>query len=70
MGPLPESIKPSAARGAAQIAKVICDSPVAQYEGALEQLEQFGLLSATGPKREVFRITATGYDFADSYTKG
>lgn len=33
MSPLPESIKPSAARGAAQIAKLICDSPVILVEG-------------------------------------
>ncbi|SCB55046.1 hypothetical protein GA0061098_103420 [Bradyrhizobium shewense] len=35
------------------------------WEGALEELENDGLIKATGPKRQVFQVTREGYDMAD-----
>lgn len=37
----------------------------ATWEGALSELEVQGLLEAAGPKRQVFKITRTGYAVAD-----
>jgi hypothetical protein len=38
---------------------------VAKWTGALEILENLGLIEATSYKREVFRVTDSGYDAAD-----
>lgn len=38
---------------------------VAIWEGALEELESNGLLSSSGGKGEVFRLTRKGYELAD-----
>jgi hypothetical protein len=53
MGPLPESIKPSAARGAAQIAKFICDSP-----GSSSCLDRIGSVDLSNMRAKVaFDVT-------------
>lgn len=43
------------------------DSPrsVATWEGAINELEQYGLIHSPGTKRQVFRVTRKGYEVAD-----
>lgn len=38
------------------------------WEGAIEELEKFGLIKDKGYKREVFAITKTGFDLAELIT--
>lgn len=38
---------------------------VAIWEGAINELEQFGLIHSPGTKRQVFRVTRKGYEVAD-----
>lgn len=42
---------------------------IARWEAALEQLEGGRLITALGPKREIFEMTAMGYEVADEITK-
>jgi hypothetical protein len=35
------------------------------WDGALRELESLRLIEATGPKREIFRLTREGYELAD-----
>lgn len=35
------------------------------WTAALEELEREGLLSSTGPKRNIFKVTREGYELAD-----
>jgi hypothetical protein len=39
---------------------------VAQINGAIEELEKYDLIRATNPKRELFNITANGYNIIDN----
>ena len=41
----------------------------AKWMGALEELEDCGLVQAASYKREVFTVTREGYDYADSITE-
>lgn len=37
----------------------------ARWEGAVDELEQLGLIAAQGNKREIFKVTRDGFDMAD-----
>lgn len=37
----------------------------ARWEGAVDELEQLGLIAAQGNKREIFKVTRHGFDMAD-----
>lgn len=39
---------------------------IAKWEAAIDQLEELGLIVARGYKREIFEMTAKGYEVADS----
>jgi len=41
---------------------------IAEFEGAVEELERFGLIKDQGYEREVFKVTREGFEKADSIT--
>ncbi len=41
----------------------------ARWEGAVDELEQLGLIAAQGNKREIFKVTRGGFDAADQIAK-
>lgn len=42
----------------------------AKWEGAVDELEQLGLIAAQGNKREIFKVTRDGFDAADQIVSG
>lgn len=51
--------------GTENYAEVSDARTLAKWEGAVDELEQLGLIVAQGNKREIFKVTRDGFDAAD-----